>query len=68
MLDILIESLIAGTITCIIGIIIFNYTMNINNKNKEKPYGVDMAFFTTGVIMNIISYFININDYSDVSS
>ena len=48
------ESLIVGIITFIIGMMIFNLTINKNNKDKNKPYGINIALFLTGVITYII--------------
>lgn len=50
----LIESTFIGFITWVIGIIIFNLSINKPNKNKQKPYGIDLAFFITGAILYII--------------
>jgi hypothetical protein len=49
-----IESLIVGIITFIIGMMIFNLTINKNNKDIHKPYGINIAFFLTGVIIYIV--------------
>ena len=46
-----------GIITCIIGTIIFNLSINKNNKDNDKPYGISFAFFITGVLLNIILQF-----------
>jgi hypothetical protein len=54
MFTLVIESLIAGVITFIIGTIIFNLTINKQNKNEEKPDKINMAFFMTGVVMNLL--------------
>lgn len=51
----LIESTLVGFITWIIGTIIFNLSINKPNKNKQKPYGIDFAFFMTGLILCIIN-------------
>lgn len=48
------ESIIVGIITLIIGIMIFNLSINRNNKNNNKPYGINFAFFITGVILHIL--------------
>jgi hypothetical protein len=50
----ILESLIIGFITWVIGIIIFNLSINKLNKDDTKPYGIDLAFFTTGTISYII--------------
>lgn len=59
----LIESFIVGIITWIIGTIIFNLSINKNNnENKyKKPYGIDLAFFTTGIIFHVILDLIGLN-------
>jgi hypothetical protein len=51
----IIESLISGIITFIISIIIFNLTINKTNKDKTKPYGINIAFFLLGIILYIVS-------------
>jgi len=51
----LIESTLVGFITWVIGIIIFNLSINKPNKNKQKPYGIDFAFFITGSILYIFN-------------
>lgn len=56
------ESLIIGIITWILGTISFNLSINKTNKDKEKPYGIDLAFFTTGVIIHLI---IELKNYPD---
>jgi hypothetical protein len=50
----ILEAIIMGIITFIIGTIIFNLSINKNNNNKEKPGGIDLAFFTTGVILYLV--------------
>jgi hypothetical protein len=59
----LIESLIVGFIFWVMGTIIFNLSINKNNnENKyKKPYGIDLAFFTTGIIPYIILDLIGLN-------
>lgn len=51
----LIESTLVGFITWIIGTIIFNLSINKPNKDKIKPYGIDLAFFVTGLILCILN-------------
>jgi hypothetical protein len=53
MLKLLIESIIVGIITLIIGNIIFNLSINKVNKEKSKPIGINLSFFITGVILHI---------------
>jgi len=51
MLILFIESIIVGVILCIIGVILFDMTINKNNNTKTKPYGIDLAFFISGIII-----------------
>ena len=53
MLKLLIESVIVGFITLIVGSIIFNLSVNKVNKEKNKPYGLNFSFFITGVILHL---------------
>ena len=48
------ESIIIGFMTWVIGTIIFNLSINKTNKNKTKPYGINLAFFTTGLILHLL--------------
>jgi hypothetical protein len=48
------ESIITGIITWIMGTILFNLSINKSNKDKQKPYGIELAFFMTGLIVYII--------------
>ena len=59
----LIEALIVGIITLIIGIIIFNLTINKSNKQKKSPFGLYIAFFSTGVLLHFIIDLIGLNQY-----
>ena len=64
MWTILSESLIIGFITYVIGTIIFNLSINKLNKDKpNKPYGVDSAFFMTGVILHLLLEFGGFNKW-----
>jgi len=54
MFTIFVESIIAGIITLIIGTIIFNLTINKENKNEKKPDKINLSFFMTGVVMNLL--------------
>ena len=54
MLNLIIESIIIGIITFVIGTIVFNLSINKNNQNKPKPEGIGLAFFITGAIIHII--------------
>ena len=58
-----IEASIVGIITYIIGIIVFNLTINKNNKNKEEPFGLHIAFFATGFFLHFIITLIGLNKY-----
>jgi hypothetical protein len=46
------ESIIVGFITLVIGTIIFNLSINKVNKDVIKPFGLNFAFFITGVILH----------------
>ncbi len=61
MYNLLINSFFFGYITFVIGTIIFNLQINNKNKNNNKPLGIDIAFFTTGVIIYILIKFSNFN-------
>ncbi len=53
--NIILQSICVGFITLFIGTIIFNLSMNkINDNNKNKPKGINFAFFITGVILHIL--------------
>jgi hypothetical protein len=52
---ILIEAFIIGIITLIFGKIIFNLTINKNNKNNAYPFGLEISFFATGFFLYIIN-------------
>jgi hypothetical protein len=66
MLILVIESIINGLITFMLGIMIFNMSINKQNKNICKPYGISFAFFITGVIIHIIIELSNINYKVDI--
>lgn len=57
------ESTIIGFMTWVIGTIIFNLSINKTNKNNNKPYGIDLAFFTTGLILHILLEFGGFNKW-----
>ncbi len=63
MLKLLIESIVVGFITLIIGIIIFNLSVNKVNKETKKPYGLNFAFFITGVILHLSLEVIGFNKW-----
>ena len=52
------EALLSGIITLIIGIIIFNLSINKHNKKNKNHFGIDIAFFVTGVILYTFITFI----------
>lgn len=54
------ESLIMGIITYILGIIIFNITFK-NKNDDSKPYGIEIVFFITGVVLHIFIEMISLN-------
>lgn len=55
MWTLLVESTLVGFITWVIGTIVFNLSINKPNKDKRKPYGIDLAFFVTGLILCILN-------------
>jgi hypothetical protein len=61
------QSFIMGIVTYIIGTIIFNLSINRNNKNdktnKEMPKGIGIAFFMTGFVIHIILDTIGFNKW-----
>ncbi len=57
------ESIGIGFITWVIGTICFNLSINKSNKDKEKPYGIGFAFFTTGIILHIVLEFSGFNKW-----
>ena len=61
----LIEASIVGVVTYVIGIIVFNLTINKKNqnKNKEEPFGLHIAFFATGFFLHFIIELIGLNKY-----
>jgi di/tricarboxylate transporter len=63
MFNIIIESIVAGIITLIIGTIIFNLTINKQNKNQEKPDSINISFFMTGLVMNFLLSFSGFNKW-----
>lgn len=54
MFIILTESITIGIIFWVMGTIVFNLSMNKHNKNNHQPYGIGLAFFTTGIILYVI--------------
>lgn len=63
MLKLLFESIIIGIITLIVGNIIFNLSVNKVNKDKTKPYGINLSFFITGVILHICLEYLGFNKW-----
>ena len=57
----LLESTMIGFICFVIGSIIFNLSLNKTNKDKIQPYGINFAFFMTGVIFHILLEFVGFN-------
>jgi hypothetical protein len=57
------ESVMIGFICFVIGTIIFNLSINKTNKDKPKPYGINFAFFMTGVILHILLEFVGFNKW-----
>lgn len=55
MFTILTESITIGIIFWVIGTIVFNLSINKQNKNNQQPYGIGLAFFTTGIILYVIT-------------
>lgn len=58
-----IDATIVGIITLIIGTIVFNLTINRKNKDKDKPFGLHIAFFATGFLMHFIVELIGLNQH-----
>ena len=59
MLNYIFETTIVGIIFSIVGVIIFNLSINKNN-NSNNIYGIYLAFFMTGVIIHILLELFNI--------
>lgn len=59
-MNLLFESIIVGLITLIIGNIVLNLSINKINKDNKfnklniKPYGINFAFFISGVFLHIL--------------
>lgn len=58
-----IDATIVGIITLIIGTIVFNLTINKKNREKEKPFGLNISFFATGFLLHFIIELIGLNSY-----
>ena len=63
MWTLIVESIIIGFISWVIGTITFNLSINKANKDKNKPYGIDFAFFTTGLILHLLLEFGGFNKW-----
>jgi len=62
MIILIIESIIVGIITFLIGHMGFSLTTNKNNiENKKKPYGITIAFFITGFLIHILLEYVGFN-------
>lgn len=57
----IIDATLYGFITFVIGTILFNLTINKNNKYNAKPYGINLSFFATGFFIFIISEILRLN-------
>lgn len=68
MITIILEGLLVGIITLLVGIMSFNLTMNKNNaEQRKKPVGINIAFFITGFLIHIIFEYIGFNKaYCDI--
>ena len=62
-LYIFLEAFIVGIITYVIGIIVFNLSINKKNKDRENPIGLHIAFFSTGFLLHFIVELIGFNKY-----
>ena len=59
-----IDATVVGLITLIIGTIVFNLTINKKNREeKDKPFGLHLAFFATGFLLHFIIELIGLNRY-----
>ena len=65
----LLEAIVIGLITFIIGKIAFNITINkSNSKDQDQeqvtvPYGLDLTFFVTGFLLHIFIEIIGLNKW-----
>ncbi len=62
----LLEAIVIGLVTFIIGKIAFNITINKNNdneQNQEKPHGLDLTFFVTGFLLHFFIEIIGLNKW-----
>tara|TARA_B110000977_G_scaffold188009_1_gene255759 strand:+ start:691 stop:906 length:216 start_codon:yes stop_codon:yes gene_type:complete len=53
------ESTVMGIITYLISIMAFNLTFK--NYKEDKPFGINLVFFITGVLLNIFIEIFNIS-------
>lgn len=62
----LLEAVIIGLITFVIGKIAFNITINKTNDNEDNkkiPYGLDFTFFITGFLLHLFIEIIGLNKW-----
>jgi hypothetical protein len=57
----LLEALFMGLISWILCTIMFNLTINKNNKCIDKPFGLNFVFYSTGFLFYIIFEFISLS-------
>ena len=55
------ESILMGIVTLVIGKIIFELTLEKKNKNQKKPLGFSFSFFITGAILHFVIEIIGLN-------
>lgn len=53
------ESTVMGLITYLIGVMAFNLTFK--NEKEDKPLGINLVFFVTGLLLNIFIEIFNIS-------
>jgi len=56
------ESIIAGVITYLNGIIAFN--LIFKNDKETKPFGINLVFFITGILLNVFTEIFNMSKKS----
>ena len=67
MQNIIIEGLVMGIVTMVLGSTIFKIVLKKYNKTtifnkKEKPIGIYLSFFVTGVVLFLLIEFFNLNE------
>lgn len=55
MVVLIIEAILFGIISYIFGNIIFDLSLNKKNNNRIRPYGISIAFFTTGILLYLFT-------------